>query len=57
LNVIDAEIYECDVIVIPQDTTYISTATTSNSRAISVSGTYGISGIHVQECTCIKIPL
>ena len=30
--------YECDVTVTPQDTTFISIATTSNSRTISVSG-------------------
>ena len=40
LNVTDAGTYECDVTVTPQDTTFISTATTSNSRTISVSGMY-----------------
>jgi hypothetical protein len=38
LNVTDAGTYECDVTVTPQDTTFISTGTTSNSRTISVSG-------------------
>ena len=38
LNATDAGTYECDVTVTPQDTTFISTATTSNSRSISVSG-------------------
>ena len=42
LNVTDAGTYECDVTVTPQDTTFISTATTSNSRAIRVSGIYDI---------------
>ena len=40
LNVTDAGTYECDVTVTPQDATFISTATTSNSRSISVSGMY-----------------
>ena len=40
LNVTDAGTYECHVTVTPQDTTFISTATSSNSRAISVSGMY-----------------
>ena len=38
LNVTDAGTYECDMTVTPQDTTFISTATTSNSRAITISG-------------------
>ena len=42
LNVTDAETYECDVTVTPQDTTFISTATTSNSRAVNVSGMYDL---------------
>ena len=40
LNVTDAGTYECDMTVTPQDTTFISTATTSKSRSIGVSGTY-----------------
>ena len=40
LNVTDAATYECDVTVTPQDTTFISTATTSNSRTVNVSGMY-----------------
>ena len=36
LNVTDAGTYECDVTVIPQGTTFISTATTSISRTINV---------------------
>ena len=42
LNVTDAGTYECDVTVTPQDTTFISTATTSNSRAVNVSGMYDL---------------
>ena len=43
LSVTDAGTYECDVTVTPpQDTTFISTATTSNTRSISVSGMYSI---------------
>ena len=42
LNVTDAATYECDVTITPQDTSFISTATTSNSRSISVSGMYMI---------------
>ena len=38
LNVTDAGTYECGVTVTPQDTTFIATATTSNSRTISVAG-------------------
>ena len=38
LIVTDAGTYECDVTVTPQDATFISTATTSNSRTISVPG-------------------
>ena len=38
LNVTDAGTYECDVIVTPQDTTFISTSTTSNARAITIAG-------------------
>ena len=38
LNITDAGTYECNVIVAPQDTTYISTATTSNTRPITVAG-------------------
>ena len=38
LNVTDAGTYECDVTITPQDTTFVSTATTSNLRTISVSG-------------------
>ena len=38
LNVTDAGTYECDVTVTPQNTTFISSATTSNSRTIIVSG-------------------
>ena len=38
LSVTDAGTYECDVTVIPQDTTFISTAITSNLRNISVAG-------------------
>ena len=38
LNVSDAGTYECGVTVTPQDTTFISPATTSNSRTISISG-------------------
>ena len=38
LNVTDAGTYDCDVTVTPQDTTFISTATTSNSRTIIVAG-------------------
>ena len=38
LSVTDAGTYECDVTVTPQDTTFISTATTSNLRNISVTG-------------------
>ena len=40
LNVTDAGTYECDMTVTPQDTVFISTATTSNSRTVYVSGTY-----------------
>ena len=40
LNVTDAGTYECHVTVTPQDSTFISTATISNSRSISVSGMY-----------------
>ena len=35
LNVTDAGTYECGVMVTPVDTTFIATATTSNSRNIS----------------------
>ena len=42
LNVTDAGTYECDVTVTPQDTIFISTANTSNSRTVRVSGTYDI---------------
>ena len=42
LNITDAGTYECDVTVTPQDTLFISTATTSNSRTIKVSGMYDI---------------
>ena len=45
LNVSDAGTYQCDVTVTPQDTTFISPATTSNSRTISVSGMYPIYNI------------
>ena len=38
LNVSDAGTYQCDVTVTPQDTAFISPATTSNSQTISVSG-------------------
>ena len=38
LSVTDAGTYECDVTVTPQDTTFISPATTSNSRIVNVSG-------------------
>ena len=38
LNVIDAATYKCAMAVIPQNTTFTSSATTSNSRTISVSG-------------------
>ena len=40
LSITDTGTYECDVTVTPQDTAFISTATTSNSRSISVSGMY-----------------
>jgi hypothetical protein len=40
LSVTDVGTYECDVTVTPRDTTFISIATTSNSRAITVSGMY-----------------
>ena len=40
LSVTDAGTYECDVTVTPQDTAFISTATTSNSRTVNVSGLY-----------------
>ena len=40
LSVTDAGTYECDMTVTPQDTTFISTATTSNSRTFNVFGTY-----------------
>ena len=42
LNVTDAGTYECDLTVIPQNTAFISTATTSNSQTITVSGMYDI---------------
>ena len=42
LNVTDAGTYECDVTITHQDTTFISTATTSNSRAVNVSGMYDL---------------
>ena len=51
LNVTDAGTYECDVTVTPQDTTFISTATTSNSRTISVSGMMVYLLIHTQKYT------
>ena len=38
LKITDAGTYECGVTATPQDTTYIATATTSNSRTISVAG-------------------
>ena len=40
LNVTDAGTYECDVSVTPQNTTFISTAITSNYRNIDVSSNY-----------------
>ena len=43
--------YECDVTITPQDTTFISTATTSNSRTISVSGMMVYLLIHTQKYT------
>ena len=38
LNVTDAATYKCDMTVAPQNTTFISPATRSNSHTISVSG-------------------
>ena len=38
LNVTDTGTYECQVTVTPHDTALVSTATISNSQAISVSG-------------------
>ena len=38
LIVTDSGMYECNVTVTPQDTTFIATATTSISRTIIVSG-------------------
>ena len=38
LDTTDNGIYKCEVTVTPQDTTFISTATTSNSRTIDVAG-------------------
>ena len=40
LNITDAGTYNCDMIVTPQDAIFISTAITSNSRTIRVSGMY-----------------
>ena len=39
LNVTDGGTYECDATVTPEDTTFTTTATTSNSRTFNVSGT------------------
>ena len=38
LSVTDPGTYECDVTVTPQDTTFISPTTMSNSRIVNVSG-------------------
>ena len=37
-SVTDTGTYQCDVTVTPQDTTFISPATMSNSRIVNVSG-------------------
>ena len=53
LNVTDAGTYECHVTVTPQDSTFISTATISNSRSISISGMYNT----IVSYTCMIFPL
>ena len=55
LNVTDAGTYECDVTVTPQDTAFISTFTTSNSRTISVSGMMMYLVIYTQKYTYFLI--
>ena len=55
VSVTDAGTYECDVTVTPQDTAFISTATTSNLRAISVSGMYDVMILTVAHKFLISI--
>ena len=57
LNVTDAGTYECHVTVTPQDSTFISTATISNSRSISVSVMYNTIVSYLCTGVCLMFSL